>query len=75
LYYFSLNELAVSLSYSSVCYCLLVFFHIIETKLIILKIHFVNVVFCKSCVTACVLSTVHTMWCEAQLYTDSFVCF
>lgn len=45
LYSFSINELAVSLSYSSVCYCILggFFFNIMETKLIILKICFVNV--------------------------------
>ena len=43
--------------------------------MIILKIHFVNVAFSKCCVTACVLSTVHTMWGTDQWYTDSFVCF
>jgi len=46
-----------------------------ETKLIILKIRFVNVACCKCCVTACVLSTVYTMWCKDQWYADSFVCF
>jgi len=46
-----------------------------ETKLIIVEICFVKVAFCKCCVTACVLSTVHTMWCKYQWYTDSFVCF